>query len=140
MRWVAAAVFVCGVMAAAPACAQEAEVSAVCVDARGVPHPAAQTFGGVETPAAFEGELFRCLAGTRLRYEVDRAVQDCGVGEALWFGAGALSCRAAVAQTREYDRDLLRQYGAGAKRLQLAAAPTPERRGPSRYPYGRRTN
>jgi len=136
LRMMLAALLVGGPMMIAPADAQSAavEVSAVCLDARGLPHPAAQTFGARETPAEFAGELFRCLAGTRLRYDVDHAVQECAAGEALWFDAGALSCRAAAAQTRDYDRDLLRQFGAGSKLVSLAAPP-PEPRGPARYQY-----
>jgi hypothetical protein len=140
MRVIAAAVAMCGALAAAPAYAQDAvEVSAVCLDARGMPHPAAQTFGERETPADFEGELFRCLAGTRLRYDVDRAVLNCAAGEALWLGQGALSCRAAQQQTREYDRDLLRQFGAGSKLVRVVAEGAPERRSRPQYPYGRST-
>jgi hypothetical protein len=140
MRVIAAAVAMGGALVAAPAHAQDAvEVSAVCLDARGMPHPAVQTFGERVTPADFEGELFRCLAGTRLRYDVDRAVRDCTAGEALWFGDGAVSCRAARESTREQDRDLLRRFGAGSKLVRLAATPAPERRGPPRNPYGRRT-
>lgn len=121
-----------GCAAAPPAHAQEAvEVSAMCMDARGAPHPAAQTFNEREPPAEFEGELFRCLAGTFLRYDVAHAVRACAPGEALWLGDGALSCRAAVEQSREYDRELLRQFGPGVKLVRLAAAsasaPQPQR-------------
>lgn len=139
MRLIIAALAALGAFAAAPAFAQEGavEVRATCVDARGVPHPAAQTFGEREAPAQFEGELFRCLAGTHLRYDVDHAVHDCSAGEALWFGEGALSCRAAVEQTREYDRELLRQFRAGPKLVRLAAQAEPEQRGPPRYTYRR---
>lgn len=139
MRVMLAAVAMCGAMSATPAHAQEAvEVRATCVDARGIPHPAAQTFAERETPAAFEGELFRCLAGTHLRYDADRIVRDCVAGEALWFGAGALSCRAAVAQPRAYDRDLLRQFRAGVKLVPLTSAATPQQRtGPPRPTYPR---
>jgi hypothetical protein len=136
MRVLVAAMLVCGAMAAAPAHAQTAaEVSAVCMDVRGVPHPAAQTFAERETPADFSGELYRCLAGTRLRYDVDHAVHDCAAGPALWFGGGALSCRAAQEQTREHDRDLLRRFRAGSKRVVLAVEAAPERRETPRFRY-----
>lgn len=134
VRLILAAIMMCGVMTA-PAQAQDAvEVSATCMDARGAPHPAAQTFAEREPPAAFEGELFRCLAGTHLRYDVDRRVSDCAPGEALWLGGGALSCRAAAEHAREHDRGLLRQFGAGVKQVRLAApapaqeSPEPQRR------------
>lgn len=136
MRLIVVAMLMCCAMAAAPAHAQTAaEVSAVCMDARGVPHPAAQTFAGRETPADYSGELYRCLAGTRLRYDVDHAVHECAAGEALWFGGGALWCGAAQEQTREHDRELLRQFGAGSKRVVLAGEAAPERRGPPRFRY-----
>jgi hypothetical protein len=113
------------------------EVSAICIDVRGAPHPAAQTFMERDAPADFEGELFRCLAGTRLRYDADHAVRDCAPGEALWFGAGALSCRTASEQPREHDRDLLRRFGPGVKLVRLAQeaplAPPPPRTAYPRY-------
>jgi len=137
-RIVVAALLMLGVMAA-PAFAQDAvEVRATCVDARGAPHPAAQTFGEREAPADFEGELFRCLPGTALHYDVDHAVRECAAGEALWFGAGALSCRAAQVHPLEHDRDLLRQFQAGVKLVQLAQAEAPPAEQRARYPYRRR--
>jgi hypothetical protein len=139
MRVIAAAMLMGGAMTATPAHAQDAvEVSAMCMDARGAPHPAAQTFSEREPPNEFEGELFRCLAGTYLRYDVDHAVRDCAPGEALWFGVGTLSCRAAAEHPREYDRELLRQFGPGVKLLRLAAAAAPAPRArPERPRYPR---
>jgi hypothetical protein len=143
MRMMIAAMLMTGVFALTPASAQDAgvEVRATCVDARGVPHPAAQTFGERETPVEFEGELFRCLPGTQLRYDVDHAVNDCAAGEALWFGAGALSCRAAAEHPREHDRELLRRFRAGVKVVRLAQEAPPAQAQPqtqTRYPYRRR--
>ena len=136
MRMIVAVLAVWGAMAAAPARAQAAaEVSAVCMDARGHPHPAAQTFPERETPTEFSGEIFRCLAGTQLRYDVDHAVHDCAPGEALWLGGGALSCRPAQQYAREHDRELLRRFGAGSKWVRLVGAAAASRRNRLRYPY-----
>jgi hypothetical protein len=138
-RVIIAAMLALGAFALAPARAQDrvAEVRATCVDAQGAPHPASQTFAEREAAADFEGELFRCLAGTRLRYDVDHAVHDCAAGEALWFGEGALSCRAAAEHPREHDRDLLRRFRAGAKLVWLAAVEAPPPPPANPYPYRR---
>jgi hypothetical protein len=129
MKWIVIAVGF-SMISAAPACAQDrsAVVQAVCMDARGLPHPAAQTFAARDVAADYEGELFRCLPGAAMRYVVDSYSHDCAAGEALWFGEGALSCRAATEHPREHDRDLLRQFRAGVKLVPLAPAAPPQQR------------
>lgn len=141
IRVMIAAGLALGALALTPAFAHErvVEVQAACIDAQGAPHPASQTFGEREVPAEYDGELYRCLAGTHLRYDVDHTVRACAAGEALWLGHGALTCRAAVAHPREHDRELLRQYRSGVKLVRLAAeaALEPQRPTANRYPYRR---
>jgi hypothetical protein len=56
-------------LVAEPAHAQERSVTvqAICMDARGMPHPASQTFAQRDVAATYAGELFRCLPGTAMR-------------------------------------------------------------------------
>jgi hypothetical protein len=112
-----------------------AVVQAFCMDATNNPHPAAQTFAGREVAAEFSGEIFRCLAGTSMRYTVRGAAEVCAAGEALWFEGGALSCRAQIAREREDDRALLREFGAGEKAVRLASEAPREPARPRRWTY-----
>jgi hypothetical protein len=45
-------------------------IRAVCIDDREVPHPASQVFPGHDVAEKYEGELYRCIAGTRLSVTV----------------------------------------------------------------------
>jgi hypothetical protein len=112
-----------------------AVVQAFCMDATNNPHPAAQTFAGRDVATDFSGEIFRCLAGTSMRYTVSGAARECAAGEALWFEGGALSCRAQVAREREDDRALLREFRAGDKVVHLAAEPPRAPVRPRRWTY-----
>lgn len=133
MKWFVL-VLTAGFLAAAPAQAQDRSVTvqAICMDARGLPHPAAQTFADTDVAADYAGELFRCLPGTAMRYETNAQARDCVAGEALWYEARRLSCRAELALDAEQERELLRQFGPGAKAVQMAseAAPTTPSQGP----------
>jgi hypothetical protein len=116
-----------GFLCAAPAQAQERSISvqAICMDARGLPHPAAQTFGDRAVAASYVGELFRCLPGTAMRYVADSLNHDCAAGEALWYEGRRLSCRAEASLDAEQERALLRQFGPGEKAVQIMSGPTP---------------
>lgn len=99
-------------------------IQAVCIDARSVPHPASRLRPDRDVSPDYEGELYRCLAGTWLQatianYEGEIRFDGgdtlaCRPGEALYHGRGGrLECRP---QTRErdcFERSLLRRYGAG---------------------------
>jgi hypothetical protein len=137
MKWIVIAVGL-SMISAAPAYAQDrgAVVQAVCMDARGLPHPAAQTFAARDVAADYQGELFRCLPGTAMRYVADSHSHDCAAGEALWFSAGALACRAAAEHPREHDRALLREFRAGVKLVPLAPVTPPHLR-PARPAFPR---
>ncbi len=133
MKWVILMLGL-GLLCSAPALAQERSVNvqAICMDARGLPHPAAQTFAARDVAAAYSGELFRCLPGTTMRYVAASQNYDCAAGQALWYERRRLSCRAEAALDAEQERDLLRRFGPGEKAVQIASgAPAePARDGP----------
>jgi hypothetical protein len=105
-------------------------IQAVCIDDRSVPHPASQVRPGRDVDADYEGELYRCLAGTWLQatwaeYNGDISFDggetlSCRKGEALWHGRGGLvECRPQKAERDCNERSLLRRYGAGVKVLTM---------------------
>lgn len=73
-------------------------VEAVCLDDKGVPHPASQVTPDRDIDDAYEGELYRCIAGTRMQYtfaEFDGHVAfdhgqtvTCEKNEALYHSPG----------------------------------------------------
>ncbi|HYD73615.1 MAG TPA: hypothetical protein VEF55_10780, partial [Candidatus Binatia bacterium] len=67
---------------------RELLIQAICLDATGNPHPASQTFGGRDVSEGYRGEIYRCMAGTRMRYTVDGRSYDCEQGQALWYENG----------------------------------------------------
>lgn len=100
-------------------------VQAFCIDARGAPHPASRLTPDMEVREGFSGELFRCIAGTRLQatyadYSGKVAFDGgetiaCAKGEALYHMNGELVCRTQTAQRNCFERSLLRRHGAGVK-------------------------
>jgi hypothetical protein len=102
-------------------------IRAVCIDDRNVPHPASQVRPDREIDGGYEGELYRCLAGTWLQmtwaeYQGDTQfdhgeTMSCRKGEALWFGRNQIECRPQKAERECNERSLLRRYGAGVKIL-----------------------
>ena len=105
-------------------------IQAVCIDARSVPHPASQVRPGREVGMDYEGELYRCLAGTYLQatiadYNGDISfdhgdTMSCTRGQSLWFGGGGIvECRTQREERDCNERSLLRRYGAGLKILTL---------------------
>lgn len=127
MKWIVL-ILGAGLLFAAPAHAQESSVTveAICMDARSMPHPAAQTFADRDVDAVYAGELFRCLPGTAMRYVTGARNHDCAAGEALWYERRQLSCRAETALDAEQERELLRQFGPGGKTVQIGAAAASE--------------
>lgn len=105
-------------------------IQAVCIDARQIPHPASQVRPDRDIDSAYDGELYRCIAGTWLQATIadfDGKVDfgggktlACGKGDALYHGRdGKVTCRP---QTRARDcneRSLLRRFGAGIKVLTI---------------------
>jgi hypothetical protein len=105
-------------------------IQAVCIDARQIPHPASQVRPDKEIGDQYEGELYRCIAGTWLQATVadylDRVdfsggkTLACGKGDALYHTRGGkVECRRQTAARDCNERSLLRRFGAGIKILTI---------------------
>lgn len=102
-------------------------VRAVCVDDNGTPHPASQVDGEAQVDAIYDGELFRCMAGTAMQVTVgwyvdgnsvweDGATIMCRKGEALRHTPGGqLYCSTQEPRRNCNERSLLRRFGPGEK-------------------------
>lgn len=101
-------------------------LQAICMDATGNPHPASQTFGGETVGDSYRGELYRCMAGTRMRYTLDGRTYDCEAGQALWYENSAVECRTQIARRQCNERSLLRRFGAGEKVIRIRDTETRE--------------
>ncbi|HEY0053254.1 MAG TPA: hypothetical protein VGB49_07580, partial [Caulobacteraceae bacterium] len=110
-------------------------IQAVCIDDRNVPHPASQVRPDREISDDYDGELYRCLAGTKLQITIaeylDRVSFDggeslvCEKMQALYHSPGGrLECRAQRAARDCNERSLLRRYGAGIKILTMVREET----------------
>ncbi len=105
-------------------------LQAVCIDDRLVPHPASQVHPDRDIADGYEGELFRCIAGTRLqatfadwkgetRFAGGETI-DCVKGQALYREtSGEVACRSQKPERDCNERSLLRRYGAGVKVLTI---------------------
>jgi hypothetical protein len=94
-------------------------IQAICTDTSGNPYPASQTFGGRDVAETFRGEIYRCMAGTRMRYTIDSRSYDCAAGEALWYEGARVECRPQAARRPCNERSLLRRHGAGDKLVRI---------------------
>ncbi|WP_189488691.1 hypothetical protein [Asticcacaulis endophyticus] len=99
-------------------------LQASCIDDKGVPHPASQVFGYKDVKGDYRGELYRCIAGTRLQYIADGKSYDCGKNDALWHEGGKIECRRQLAARACNERSLLRRFGAGVKILTITTTET----------------
>ena len=121
-------------------------VRAVCLDDKDIPHPASQVTPDREIDDLYDGELYRCIAGSRMQYVVGEysGVIDastggqtyiCAKNEALYHvpgarggpagqGAGTLVCRPQRPARDCNERSLLRRYGAGVKILSILTTET----------------
>ena len=98
-------------------------IRASCLDDKDVPHPASQVSPERRVADAYEGEVYRCIAGTRLQYTVlqsetaaDGRSVSCRKGDALYRQRdGRLQCRPQKPARDCNERSLLRRYGAGMK-------------------------
>ena len=109
-------------------------IRAVCLDDRDVPHPASQVTPDRDVDSRYDGEIYRCIAGSRMQYVVGAyeggndssfggETYVCGKSDALYYtpGAqgGAVSCRPQRPARDCNERSLLRRYGAGVKVLTI---------------------
>lgn len=105
-------------------------IQAVCIDDRNIPHAASQVRPDREIYEDYEGELYRCIAGTWLQVTIAEYngevrfdhgdTMSCRKGEALWRGrGGVVECKAQKAERECNERSLLRRYGAGVKILTM---------------------
>ena len=102
--------------------ASQVVIQAFCIDDRDIPHPASQVQPGRDVAAGYNGEIYRCIAGTRLQYTIaDFAEQisfdhgqsmSCQKGESLWYGEGA-AAGAASAYAASYAEAYAAQNGGG---------------------------
>jgi len=110
-------------------------IQAVCIDDRYVAHPASQTRPDRDIEDAFEGELYRCMAGTRMQYTVSEYLgkidfskgetKACAKGDALYKTAGGgVECRRQKPARDCNERSLLRRFGAGIKILTMTIVET----------------
>jgi hypothetical protein len=110
-------------------------VQAVCIDDKRVPHPASQVHPERDVAEDYEGEIFRCIAGTRLEATVadwkgderfsGGETMDCLKGQALYRAhSGDVVCLAQKPERDCNERSLLRRYGAGVKVLTLVREET----------------
>lgn len=105
-------------------------IQAVCIDDRTIPHPASQVSPDRDIDDAFEGEIYRCIAGTWLQATIadfDGKIDfsggqtlTCRKNEALWHGRGGkVECRPQKPARDCNERSLLRRFGAGIKVLTM---------------------
>jgi hypothetical protein len=121
---------------------------AVCLDDRDVPHPASQVTPDRDIDDAYDGELYRCIAGSRMQYviadysgQIDISTGGggqtyiCQKNEALYHspgaassggqgGQGTMSCRPQRPARDCNERSLLRRFGAGVKILTILTTET----------------
>jgi len=105
-------------------------VQAFCIDDKGTPHPASRPSSAERVDTNFEGEIFRCMAGTTMQVVVGErdglagGMSDlhettgfsCAKGEALVHRRGGeLVCKPQIPQRNCNERSLLRRNGPGAK-------------------------
>ena len=105
-------------------------IEVVCIDDLQVPHPGSQVMPDRDIADSYDGELYRCIAGTHMRatfadYTGQIAFDhgwtlDCDKGQALYHSpGGAVACRAQIPARDCNERSLLRRFGAGIKILTM---------------------
>jgi hypothetical protein len=108
-------------------------IQAFCFDDKDVPHPASQVAPDRDIDEAYEGEIYRCIAGSHMQVTIapwreqvsfeGGQTLTCLKGEALWHepgkGAGKLECRPQKPARDCNERSLLRRFGAGIKVMTL---------------------
>ena len=102
-------------------------VRAVCIDDGGTPHPASRPDEDERVDRHYDGEIFRCMAGTTMQVTLGAIDSghgssaegrsfSCRKGEALRHRAGGeVYCAAEEARRNCNERSLLRRWGPGVK-------------------------
>jgi hypothetical protein len=105
-------------------------IEAVCIDDKAVPHPASQATPDRDIEDSYDGELYRCIAGTHMQATIAEYLgqisfdhgqtMDCLKDQALYhFPGGKVECRAQKPARDCNERSLLRRFGAGVKILTM---------------------
>lgn len=106
-------------------------IRAVCMDDRGTPHPASRPDPDERVSPDWDGEIFRCVAGTWMQVTIgwrvdgadvwdDAFTMACERGEALRHQPGGrLYCATQEPRRNCNERSLLRQYGPGVRVVYL---------------------
>jgi hypothetical protein len=108
-------------------------IQAFCFDDKEVPHPASQVAPDRDIDEAYDGEIYRCIAGAHMQVTIAAWKEHisfeggqtlaCLKGEALYHvpgkGGGRLECRPQKPARDCNERSLLRRFGAGIKILTL---------------------
>lgn len=109
-----------------------APVRASCLDDTGTPHPASRVDDSQNVSGNYDGEVFRCVAGTSMQVTIGELVNgqadfsqasgfSCAKGEALVHRPGGeLACAPQTPQRNCNERSLLRKYGPGLKLIETA--------------------
>ena len=110
-------------------------IEAVCIDDKDVPHPASQVTPDRDIEDSYDGELYRCIAGTRLQATIAEftgqinfdhgQIIACQKDQALYHSPGGkVECRAQKPARDCNERSLLRRFGAGVKILTMVTTET----------------
>jgi hypothetical protein len=110
-------------------------IQAVCIDDRESPHPASQVSPDRDIGEGYDGELYRCIAGTHLqatiadydgRISFDHGrTMSCAKNESLYRSAsGDVACRPQKPARDCNERSLLRRFGAGVKIVKIITTET----------------
>jgi len=110
-------------------------IEAVCLDDKATPHPASQVHPERDVADSYDGEIFRCIAGTRLQATIGDyndaltlargETLSCDKMQALYHApGGAVACRTQTPARDCNERSLLRRYGPGVKVLKLVREET----------------
>ena len=106
-------------------------IRAVCIDDRGTPHPASRPDPDERVAPEYDGEIFRCVAGTAMQVTIgwrvdgadiwdDAFTLACARGEALRHATGGrVYCATQEPRRNCNERSLLRQYGPGLRVVYL---------------------
>jgi hypothetical protein len=110
-------------------------IQSVCIDDRTIPHPASQVTPDRDIEDAYDGELYRCIAGTWLQATIAEYKGEadfsggqtltCHKGDALFHAPGGkVECRPQKPARDCNERSLLRRFGAGIKILTMTLTET----------------